>query len=594
MRSITNTVFGLPVMLALALTVSCAKQSAPTGGQKDEDPPVVVSSVPAQGTVNFKGEKISVTFNEYIVFDKLNDKFMVSPPLKTKPEITLRGKTMMITFREALRDSSTYTLYFQDAIRDLNENNPFNNFQFVFSTGPVLDSLSVTGNVFSLPDLEASGNSLVLLHRTLSDTAPRKSLPDYITLTDKNGVFRIDNISQGRYRLYALSDNNGNKKYDLEDEKFAFSDTIISVLPESNYLPVVKDTTPKAKRDSVIINRSEAMYNLFLTAAPPKKHYLKSSERKPGNRLFFALSLPAGESEFSFALPDTISRNYIETLSRNRDTMTVWLRDSLSISYTTLNAFLTYPFTDSAGKKISRRDTIPLRFTTPRLPKGSKVKKTPLEVSVNIRNNSIRTGQRIRFDMPTPFGSADTSKILLFELAGKERLRKKLVIQPDSLTTGRLFLKTSLKDESKYLLLTDRGAFSDIYGQKNDSTGVTFTVQPKTAYGHLEFNITGVESPVIVQLLDSKENVVAERFMKENGRAVYDLLDRGTYRARAISDLNGDGRWTTGDFDSNNQPEPVAYYPNEVEVKIDWVIEQPWEITEWNFKNEKLRQQPLK
>ena len=60
-----------------------------------------------------------------------------------------RGKNVITEFEEDLRDSTTYTFYFQDAIRDLNEGNILEDYQFVLSTGSVIDSLSVTGNVYN-------------------------------------------------------------------------------------------------------------------------------------------------------------------------------------------------------------------------------------------------------------------------------------------------------------------------------------------------------------------------------------------------------------------------------------------------------------
>jgi hypothetical protein len=107
-----------------------------------------------------------------VVLDRITEKFMVSPPLATKPDIKLRGKNLVVTWEDDLADSTTYTFYFQDAIRDNNENNPIPNYQYVFSTGPFLDSLSLTGNVFNASDLEIVEDVTVIMHSNLSDTAP--------------------------------------------------------------------------------------------------------------------------------------------------------------------------------------------------------------------------------------------------------------------------------------------------------------------------------------------------------------------------------------------------------------------------------------
>ena len=76
-----------------SILCSCAKISAPTGGLRDKLPPVVVKSEPGNGSVNFRGKRLEITFNEYVVLDNITDKFMVSPPLKKKPKIYVKGKT---------------------------------------------------------------------------------------------------------------------------------------------------------------------------------------------------------------------------------------------------------------------------------------------------------------------------------------------------------------------------------------------------------------------------------------------------------------------------------------------------------------------
>jgi hypothetical protein len=114
----------------------CAKISAPTGGPKDKEIPVVLKSVPENGATDFNNNEIVITFDEYVVLDKISEKFMVSPPMKRRPDVFIRGKSIHIEYEDLLRDSTTYTFYFQDAIRDLNEGNPINQYQFVFSTGP--------------------------------------------------------------------------------------------------------------------------------------------------------------------------------------------------------------------------------------------------------------------------------------------------------------------------------------------------------------------------------------------------------------------------------------------------------------------------
>jgi len=72
-------------------------------------------------------------------------------------------------------------------------------------------------------------------------------------------------------------------------------------------------------------------------------------------------------------------------------------------------------------------------------------------------------------------------------------------------------------------------------------------------------------------------------------RVEFPLLEKGFYRLRIVFDINGDGKWTTGDFTEKRQPEPVSYYSKEIEIRTDWTVEENWVLGEKNFKDQKLR-----
>jgi hypothetical protein len=320
--------FLIPVSV---LAFGCAKMNSPSGGPKDKEIPVIVKSVPVNGATNFTGKGIVVTFNEYVVLDNINEKFLVSPPMKKRPEITIRGKSIRIEYEDKLRDSTTYTFYFQDAIRDLNENNPINNYQFVFSTGPFIDSLSVTGNVYSALNLDPPENTMVLLYSQPDDSSVVKQIPDYITRVESNGEFRIDNVHPGAYRLYALADADNSKNYNNRDELFGFYEEPVQITPEKNFLPVKKDTvTLKPATAGKIPVKPPVIgeYPLTLFQAPKKLHFLTSSSRKQPFQLFYALSLPPDTMKFEFSIPGASPEAYFIEKSRNHDSITVWLTDS--------------------------------------------------------------------------------------------------------------------------------------------------------------------------------------------------------------------------------------------------------------------------
>jgi len=574
--------------LAIILISSCAKISSPSGGPKDKEPPVIIKSEPANGQTNFKDKKITITFDEFVALDKINEKFMVSPPLAKKPKVSVRGKSVVIEYEEDLKDSTTYTFYFQDAIRDLNESNPIDNYQFVISTGKVVDSLSVTGNVLSAYSLDPPENTLVMLYRNHSDTAVVKSLPDYITIATKTGYFRIDNLREGDYRLYALKDADNSKNFNLPDEEIAFMDSIIVVSAEKNYLPYVPDTIKskpikKQVTDTVVI---QGDHKLILFKPAKKAHYLTGSTRDPQYKLIYTLSLPPDTFDVSFSIPGAEKDSYFLEKSGEGDTIRVWITDSTIYSKPQLTTLLTFPFTDSLGNIVTKQDSILLRYLVPRTGR-SRPKPVPFKINSSLISGSLKPTQDIVFSAQRPFRDPDTSKIRLYELRDKEMISIPYRFEKDSRNSCRLYLRAGLLQKKDYVFIADSAAFGNLYGEQSDSTGARFIIRNDDTFSKLVLNISNIEGSRMIQLLDDQDKILREIKMDKDGTAEFLLLDKGIYRLRVIYDLNGDGKWTTGDFFSGRQPEPVSFYSREISIPENYWITQDWDAGQKNVKKVK-------
>lgn len=573
------------VILGLLFIAGCAKMSSPSGGPRDTTAPVATGSLPVNGTTNFTGKEVIISFDEYVVLNNINEKFMVSPPMKERPQVIIRGKDVRVRYEEELRENTTYTFNFLDAIRDLNEDNPIDNFQFVFSTGPVIDSLSVTGNVRNAFNLDIPENTLVMLHRNLEGSAILEGIPDYITRVEKNGNFRINNIGAGSYRIYALKDLDNSKSFNLADEEFAFRDSVIQVSPETNYhVPGLPATASSDSAAMAEVAGSNGMYSLILFPAEKKSRYLTSSARPLQYRMTFTLSLPPDTMGFGFSIPGADEDDYIIERSRAGDTINVWLTDTALYSQELIKPVVTYPFTDSLGTIIYRTDTIAGRFVLPRQTRGSTAARTSYRISSPILEGSVKPGGKIRFTSPTPLAAADTSKFKIYEVADDSRIRVPYLFLPDSLNSCITHLEIALKQGGNYVYSSESRAFRSIYGETSDSTGGKFSVRTPESYGNLTLNITNHNGQRIIQLLDRQEKIIKEEVMKEDGLLSFPLLEKGFYRLRVIYDLNGDGRWTTGDFAAGRQPEPVSYYDSEIEIKTNWQVTQDWDIGIQNRK----------
>jgi len=606
----------LLISALIAILSACAKISAPSGGPRDRLPPVVVKSDPVSGARNFRGDKIAIVFNEYVVLDNINEKFMVSPPMKKKPRVFTKGKGVDVELTEKLKDSTTYTFYFLDAIKDLNEGNVLQNYQFVLSTGPVIDSLSVTGNIYNAFNLEAPEKTQVLLYRELADSAVVKHLPEYISRVDPTGYFRIDNIRPGIYRLYGLKDLDNSKNYNNTDEEFAFMDSTVAITPEKNYIPpppVVKDTGIVKKainkkainknavpvKDTTTVKKGlpepvalTGEYRLFQFAAQKKAHYLTKSARDLMYRMLFVLSAPPDSMKFEIFIPGVDRKAYFLEPSRERDTLKVWLTDSSLYSQPLIKTIVRYPFTDTLGILRYKQDTVPMRFVTPRAPRVAKIKRTVFTFESNVRSGFLKPGQPIVFKSKTPFREPDTSRIHIYELVQTTRQNVPYSLVKDSTNSCKYYLETKLNQKKEYLFVAESASFGNIYNEYSDSLGNKFSIKDPESYCKISLDIKNYEGNRIIQLLDKSEKLIAEIYMKKDGKAVFPLLEVGTYRVRVIYDLNGDGKWTTGDFTLHRQPEPVSYYPGEIELQSGWELEftgdKAWDISMKNFKDPKL------
>lgn len=585
------------VMLLLFIAGSCAKVNSPTGGTRDKLPPVVVKSIPGNGTKNFFGKKIIITFNEYVVLDKINEKFMVSPPMVKKPVVETKGKSVIIEYEDKLHDSTTYTFYFQDAIRDLNEGNILDNYQFVFSTGSVIDSLSVTGNVYNAFTLNPPEDAIILLYRDLDFLSVTKQIPDYMSRADANGYFRIDNVRKGKYLLYALKDADNSKNFNLADEQIAFLNEPVDITPEKNYSPLKPDTLrPKPKQGKTTVPDTtvkKGEYKLILFQPEKKQRYLTSSTRNLPYQLIYTLSLPPDSMNFNFLIPGTDVKSYFIEKSREKDTIRVWLTDSTLYSQQQITTLVKYPFTDTTGKVFQKEDTVLMRFLVPRSPRA-RTKKVPFKISSNLMGGMLRPGQNIVFQSQTPFRTPDTSKISLYETEGKNRKNVPFSLIRDSINSCKMTMTARFNQGKNYLFIADSAAFGNLYGEQSDSSGITFSAGKNENYGKLILNINNYEGSRIIQVLDENEVILRSARMLNNGKIEFPLLDKGKCRLRIIYDLNNDGKWTTGDYMTSRQPEPVSFYPQEIEIRENFDYDQDWNLGEMNVKKLKNTRNKLR
>ncbi len=214
----------------------CANIVPPSGGLRDSLPPVPVRATPRDSALNANEQKITITFDEYIELKNAYEKVLISPYPTKDPGFDSKLRTLTIRLKDSLLPNTTYSIDFGDAIVDLNEGNPLKNFRYTFSTGSTIDSSELTGRIVLAETGKTDSTMFAVLYTKQQDSTVAKEKPKYVARVDGKGNFRFTNLPEGTFYIYALKDEDGDKKYSQPIEQFAFLDS--PILINSNAKPI--------------------------------------------------------------------------------------------------------------------------------------------------------------------------------------------------------------------------------------------------------------------------------------------------------------------------------------------------------------------
>jgi len=550
-------VFAFITALIISLFPQCAKIVAPTGGPKDTIAPVLVRSNPAMNSTNFKGDKITLSFDEFITLKDYQKKLAISPPMTKNPEIVQKGKSIDIKFKDSLKRNTTYTIYFADAVVDNNEGNPIKNFMLAFSTGKTIDSLTLSGKLNDAFTLQPAENVFVMLYDSNNDSLPIKSLPRYLTRTDKKGFFTFHNLQLKDYKIFALLDNNSNYKFDQVSEDIAFLDTLVRSSELKN--PSQVDTSRNAHRAVNLSLFKEESRIQALTGYSRKyrqKLTLSFTKNPEGDVKLIPLNFKADSSWYE------IERN------AKKDSIIYWITNNRISAMDTLKIQLAYLKTDSLQRLQPKLDTLKYIFIKAEEPKRrgkEKEKQTPkkptLGLMCSIKNQEqVIPYKPMEFLFPEPLQSINNQKIKLINLKDSTEINGiNLVI--DSLNPRMYRIYNTWITDLNYSLLVLPEAFKSYSGLSNDSLKVSFVGANPEKYGQINLTLKHASKQVVVEMLSEKKDKIIDRKISHQGeKVIFDYIVPGKYTFRFIDDSNGNGQWDTGRYIKGIQPERVTYY----------------------------------
>ncbi|WP_372752302.1 Ig-like domain-containing protein [Labilibaculum sp.] len=571
----------------LTFIYSCARQGTPNGGPIDRVAPKVINTLPKNYSTNYKGGKIEVFFNEFVKLNDISNNFIISPPLKKKPSVKLKGRSIYIKLEEQLRENTTYTLDFGDGLSDNNEGNVLEGFQFVFSTGDQLDSLSIKGKIDNAFTEKPVEDVMIMAYLNTKDSIPYQEIASYIAKPDSSGYFQLNNLSKGDYKIFALVDGNQNYLYNGPGEMIGFKKDLVT--PSIHTYEQIDSIS----KDSIVIRKihspepTNVHIRMFDEINPLQ--YLTTYKRDRREMIYFEFNTSRKDSlKIDFLGMDENPNWYLLEKNRTNDTLSYWITDSLIYKKDTLLAKLQYLKSDSLGQLVGFIDTVKLRYSDPTKAKESKKKKKQITIKAPTYNFKLNASgaqdlnryAKIVFNEPLAEINKDSIQIYRLQDTLEIPIDYKIEQDPTNILTYNL--KIDWKPETQYKVEFDSTAFRNIYGIYSDKYKGKITTQEEDYYGRILLSVGNVKTPLLVQLLKNSksETLLQTKKVDSDQVVVFDYLAPDSYFFKIIIDENRNGKWDTGNYLEGIQPELVIYYKKELKVRSNWDVESQVSISE--------------
>lgn len=528
-------------ILSISLITSCARVGAPTGGDEDETPPILVKSSPEDGATGFTGSTIQLTFDERIVTRSIETDLILTP----KPSGTFRARVnkniLSLSFTEPFDENTTYSLSFGNTVQDITNNNPADGINLSFSTGDYIDSLSIQGKVISLYNQEPLENLLVSLYSENDSLDILTGPASYYSRTDSAGTYRFRNLPSGTFRVYAARDKNNNSQADSDKEAYGF----------------YKDT----------LSLNSSILDIDFTIQNLNTDKLRTTSAR-GFGSYFDITFNKSITDFSIIKGGDFIYDQPEPSSIRFYPMDRPYRDTTDIIFSVLDSL-----------DVLHQDTVGVFFNE------SKLNSPPFSFEISPSGDLMPPNDTLKIVFNKPVINLNTDS---------------LYIQLDSILTipinKQLLVWNELNTELSYPL--------DIVALLNQTSSTNISLSLRSAAFISADNdssilqtknislLTGDDSAIIggtvqsdsnniiVQLLDARTLKVVRTSPSKD--FLFKYLPAGRYMVRVVKDLNSNGKWDIGNILNWENPEPVKFYFDEFYKTKVIEVRKNWEQTDAN------------
>lgn len=593
------------LLFVSAFLSRCASMMTPTGGPRDSLPPVIVTMLPDNFSTNrptTNHGKIYIEFDEFVQIKDQQKEFFTSPQMKKKPTITQRGRGIVIQLRDTLLPNTTYALNFGSAIRDNNEGNPLYSMRYVFSTGPEIDSMVMSGYTADGYEADSVSKSFIWFYPADSvkevaeyDSTVFNYKPAVIARAENNGIFIAQNLKPIPYRIYAVEDKNDNQMYDPGTDQVGFI--------EGTWNPAeMPDFAMWYDSVRQYVSAEPQLYFRMFMDKAFKRQVLSESQRQKQHQamLYFSAAHPEIRSLRFDSIP--ADRVIIDPQTEGKDTVALWFNVPSAMLPDTIKGEMIYLKHDTLNRL--QPDTVALKLSWRLI--ETKEQEREREKIERERKKAEAAGEKYEepkqenpfvFNMPTsgdlnpenhltidfdyPLVSIDSARMLLTRQLEDNSIEDVPVhMVHDTAKLRRWYIRADWVPGGQYTLTIPDSVFRDVAGYANDSIVGKYTVYDPEKFATVKIHVQSRDPQMtyIVQLLDANGSMKQERRDVKAGDIQFNYVPAGEIQFRVIEDRNGNGRWDTGDLVARRQPERAEMYVNDAgentfATKTNWEIE---------------------
>lgn len=551
------------LLILISLLAGCAKIVTPVGGPKDTTPPKVVKESPVNHSINFDSKSIKITFDEFVVLNNPSKTVIISPPLNKNPDFEIVGKSLVIKMNDTLQSNTTYNIVLSETVKDYTEGNPLSLYTYDFSTGSYIDSFMMRGRITDALTLEGVKDAYIFLYEEDIDSLPLSVRPTYLTKSKDNGEFILNNIKQGKYKVFALSDINNNLIYDLPNEKIAFVNHTIEAIH-----PIIDSSRQEQKETTV--NSSEDNYMVEMALFTERDTNQKLSKYSTLSEDLFVFPYKTDFNSFTATYIGGQELSYFQKISESRDSVYWHLKEP--ITDTAIYIFtVDQRYNDTV--KISPLKKGKTNVTN----RGKKDnEKKVLKISLTNKENIFKP-LTLHFSSPVKPCSFDVMICKLMK-SGNDTIVKTYTL-PDTFLLS-FPIDYPFEPKLPYSIFIRDSVFYSYTGLTNDSLNARFTTKTEKDYGNLQINYSIGDSSCqyLVYLLNNKGSIIQHNIIQSEQSINYIHLEPGNYKIKVIKDCNFNGIWDTGNYSKKIQAEEIFFFNKPINIRGYWDIEEDFEL----------------